>query len=284
MNLPPLTIPDIALPFSVPPMMHPLFVHFAIALPVVVILFEFVNLVTKRKSVGVMSFVLILLLVVAYAGAYLTGITDAKTAAKMLDPVARDALAAHKQLGIYLVYGSLVVLLFKLISAAVNRFPARLIFLLVLIGFTLIAFSEGKKGGELVYKYGVNVKAAQHAVPAATPAAEPKAQETPPAKEMTETVKEKVQKSVEAVKEKAGDAATATVEKAKEVTEKVQEAAETVGEKAEGMMHDAAEKLKEKAAETTEKVKETIQKAVEPSHNIPKKSQPITPVETVPAG
>ena len=284
MNLPPLSIPDFPLPFAVPHMIHPLFVHFAIALPVVIILFELVNLGTKRKAIGVMSFVMILLLVAAYAGAYLTGITDGKEAAKMMSPEAKDALAAHKQLGVYLVYGSLVVLLFKLISAAVNRFPARLIFLLILIGFTLTAFNEGKKGGELVYKYGANVQAAQHAGLKATPAAEPKAQETLPAKEMTETVKEKAKKSVEALKEKADKAATVTVEKAKETTEKVQDAVKSAGKKAEDTLKNATENMKGKATQTSEKVKETIQKAIEPSPQTPANPQPVTPVETVPAG
>jgi len=284
MNLPPLSIPDFSLPFAIPHMVHPLFVHFAIALPVVIILFELVNLATKRRSIGVMSFVLILLLVVAYAGAYLTGITDGQEAKKLLSPEAKQLLGAHKQLGIYLVYGSLVVLLFKLISSAVNKFPARLVFLLVLIGFTLTAFNEGKKGGELVYTYGANVKAVSHAT---TPAA-PSAEAPVPAKAEAHT-EAPVQKAGDAVKEATEKAVESTKEAASEAVEKTKEAAKTVQEKAEEAVtqtkesvQKAAETVKEKAAETTEKAKKAVEKAVKPAQEAPAK--PVVPVETVPAG
>ncbi len=252
MNLPPLSIPDFPLPFIVPHMVHPLFVHFAIALPVVIVLFELINLATRRRSIGVMSFVLMVLLVLVYFGAYLTGVTDGQEAKKLLNPEARQILSAHKQLGVYLIYGSLVVLLFKLISIAVSRFAARLLFLLVLIGFVLIAFSEGKKGGELVYTYGANVKGVSRAAaPSKTPAS---------ARTAADSLKEETRKAETSVKE--------AVSKAAEKTEEtVQKAAETV---------------KEKAAETTDKVKDAVEKAVEPAHEKP--AEKIVPVETVPAG
>ena len=279
MNLPPLSIPDFALPFAIPHMVHPLFVHFAIALPVVIVLFELINLATKRRSIGVMSFVLVLLLVFAYVGAYLAGITDGQEAKKVLSPEAKELLGAHKQLGIYLVYGSLVVLLFKLISAAVNKFPARLVFLLVLIGFTLVAFNEGKKGGELVYTYGANVKAVPHADTSSTPA--PKAEAPAPAQAATDALKKKAQKAEAMVKETAEKATESTKEAASKTVEKTKEAVEKTKE----TVQKAAETVKEKAAETTEKVKDTVKKVVEPAPEAPAQpAAPVVPVETVPAG
>jgi len=274
MNLPPLSIPDFSLPFAIPHMVHPLFVHFAIALPVVILVFELVNLATKRRSVGVMSFVFILLLVVAYVGAYLAGITDGQEAKKVLSPEAKQLLGAHKQLGIYLVYGSLVVLLFKLISAAVNKFPARLVFLLVLIGFMLTAFNEGKKGGELVYTYGANVKAVSHAVtPAAETPAPAKAEAHPEAQapKAEAAVKDVTEKAASEAVEKPQEAVSAVKEKAKETVTQTKEAVQKAGET-----------VKEKAAETTEKAKEAVEKAVKPAQEAPVK--PVVPVETVPAG
>jgi len=165
MSLPPVSIPDIALPFAIPHMFHPLFVHFAIALPVLIILFELVNLILKRRVVGVTSFLLIVLLVIVYVGTYLTGVTDAQDAIKTLSAEARDMLSSHKQTGIYLVYGSLVVLILKTINAFVKKRAVNIAFIVILILFTLIAFVEGKKGGQLVYQYGVNVQAVSHAAP-----------------------------------------------------------------------------------------------------------------------
>ena len=296
MNLPPLSIPDIPLPFAVPHMVHPLFVHFAIALPVVILLFELVNVLLKRRAVGVSSFLLLLLMVVVYAGAYLTGVTDGKEAAKVLSPEAKEVLNAHKQLGIYLVYGSLVVLLFKLISSVVNKLPARLVFLLILILFILMAFSEGKKGGELVYKYGANVQAVTHAaVPEtsqttdqkvektsaheAAQKEEPKAKsETPAPSKTVEEVKHKAEKVTAEVKEATEEAIKSTKNAASKTVEKPTE----IAEKAKEAIHDAAATVKEKAAEVTDKVRDSVKKAVKPDAETPVKK--ITPVETIPAG
>ena len=294
MSLPPLSIPDIALPFAVPHMIHPLLIHFAIALPVVIILFELVNLIAKRKTIGVISFVLMLLLVVVYFGAYLAGVVDGKEAAKVLSPEAKEALSAHKQLGVYLVYGSIVVLLFKAISAGVQKTAARVVFLLILIGFTLIAFAEGKKGGELVYTYGANVKAVPHAdapmkqtpaekapakaTPAATPAETVKAKTA----EVTHAVKKTAEETVEKAKESAEKAVETVKEKTSEVGKKVQDAIETAKEKTAETVQKAEDTVKEKASEASKKVQDAVKKAIDAA---PKKPvNPITPVETVPAG
>ena len=277
MNLPPLSIPDLTLPFVVPSMVHPLFVHFAIALPVVILLFELVNLLLKRRAVGVSSFLLLLLMVVVYVGAYLTGITDGKEAAKVLSPEAKEVLNAHKQLGVYLVYGSLVVLLFKLISATVKKIAARLVFLLILIVFILMAFSEGKKGGELVYKYGANVQAVTRMAAAKTPQAP--GQEAPKTQESkTQSETPAPSKVVEEVKHEA-EKATADAQK---VTEEVVEKTKETTEKAKESIQDAAKTVKEKATEATEKAKDAVQKAVKPAPEAP--VEKITPLETVPAG
>jgi len=171
MSLPPLTIPQFPLPFEMPEMIHPVFVHFAVALPVLVLLIELINLFAKKRALGVMSFFLMLLIAAVFVGAYLTGSTDGKAAKAFLSPEAKELLLGHKQLGIYLVYASGLLMLFKLFSVLIRKTAIRVLFFLVLIVFTVAVFNEGKKGGALVYQYGVNVKS----VPAIGKAAEPKA-------------------------------------------------------------------------------------------------------------
>jgi len=158
MSLPPLSIPNIALPIEIPHMIHPLFVHLSIALPIVIILLEVINLLSKRRTIGVLSFFFMLLLSIVLLLTYYTGITDAQLAKDMLTPDAKEALAGHKQLGIYLVYASLLVLTFKLIAVLVKKTVMRVLFFLVIIVFTAAVINEGKKGGELVYTHGINVK------------------------------------------------------------------------------------------------------------------------------
>ena len=178
MSLPPLTIPQFPLPFEIPEMIHPVFVHFAVALPVLVLLIELINLFTKKRALGVMSFFFMLLIAAVFVGAYLTGGTDGKAAKAFLSPEAKEALLGHKQLGVYLVYASGLLMLFKLFSVLIRKTAIKVLFFLVLIVFTAAVFNEGKKGGALVYQYGVNVKS----VPAIGKVTEPKA--------VTETKKE----------------------------------------------------------------------------------------------
>jgi uncharacterized membrane protein len=147
-----ITIPNFPLPFDIPSMMHPLFVHFAIALPVILLILEIINLIAKRRILTGINIFFAILIPLIYFATYLTGIEDAKN-------LNIEALEAHKQLGVYMVYGSLIVLLFKLISSAISKIQIKIFFYLALVAFIATSFIEGKRGGELVYKYGANVKA-----------------------------------------------------------------------------------------------------------------------------
>jgi len=151
-------IPKIVLPFDIPVLLHPLIVHFMIAIPVVILLLELINLVSKKKAIGVMSFILLLLTVVAAAGAYFTGLVDGKEGYDLLTEAGKEELAEHKLLGTYLLLASVLVLIFKLLSAAMSSAIVKALYLLMLIGFVLGIFEQGKDGGELVYEHGMNVK------------------------------------------------------------------------------------------------------------------------------
>jgi len=212
MSLPPLTIPQFPLPFDIPGMIHPVFVHFAVALPVLVLLIELINLFAKKRALGVMSFFFMLLITVVFVGAYFTGTTDGKAAKAFLSPEAKEMLSGHKQLGIYLVYSSGILLLFKLFSVLIRKTPLKILFFLVLVLFTAAVFNEGKKGGALVYQYGVNVKS----VPAIGKAAEPKmtkeSHATVPAAQEVKMEKSDAAPIVEKTQEKEPKAETVTAE------------------------------------------------------------------------
>ena len=158
MTLPEITLPKIELPFDIPVLLHPLTDHFIIAIPVVILLLELMNLMMKKKAVGGVSFFLILLTMAAAVGAYLTGLVDGKEAFPTLGEAAKTALADHKLLGTYVMLASGVVLFFKLISMMTGSKIIKSLYLLVLIAFVLALFKQGKEGGELVYTHGMNVK------------------------------------------------------------------------------------------------------------------------------
>jgi len=160
MNLPDIThyIPKIELPFEIPVLLHPPVDHFAIALPVVVLLIEMINLVAKRRSLSMLSFFLILLSIVALVFAYFTGSTDAKEAVDFLTQEGVEELKEHKILGTYLMFASVVVLIFKIFSIILSKGVAKGFYLLILILFVIGIFNQGKEGGELVYEFGANVE------------------------------------------------------------------------------------------------------------------------------
>ncbi|WP_292657259.1 DUF2231 domain-containing protein [Nitratifractor sp.] len=187
MALPAVSIPDFPLPFHVPVEVHPCVVHLAVALPMVILLMELVNLVAKKRALGVFSFVLMLLLAVILFGAYLTGSADAHQAGSVLESgEVKSLFEAHKTQGIYLVYSALVLAVIKLLSVLIRKTPMRVIFLLFLIAFTALTINTAKKGKELVFEYGVNVKTAPASTASeskASVAAEPASAEAPKSEE-----------------------------------------------------------------------------------------------------
>ena len=160
MTLPalPFKIPEIPLPFDIPALMHPPVAHFIIALPVIILLLEIVNLIVKKRAIGVTSFFLLILTVVAAIAAFYTGSADGKAAWDILTQDGQSAVKAHKLFGTYLMLASVVVVLFKLLSSLVQRGLMKAVYLLVLIVFVAGILKQGKEGGELVYTHGANVK------------------------------------------------------------------------------------------------------------------------------
>jgi uncharacterized membrane protein len=157
MSLPVIDIP-VHLPFDVPLLIHPIFVHFAIAIPVIVLLIELVNIKAKKPAVSITSLFLLTLLMVVYLGAFFTGKADGSEAFSLLGAEAKEELKFHKLLGTYMVYATSVLFIFKILSMFVKQNWSRNLFLGTLFLFIVIAFKQGKDGGELVYEYGVNVK------------------------------------------------------------------------------------------------------------------------------
>jgi len=163
MSLPDLSIPVVHLPFEIPAMMHPFLVHFAVAIPLLIILLELANLLLKNRTVGITSFVFMILAAVALYVAYVSGEGDAGRAG-----TGGELLAAHRTAGIYLVYGSLLLLAFKLLNVLIRKTPMRIVFLLFLVFFTGVLFDMARKGEQLVCAHGAGseVSGGQKTVPA----------------------------------------------------------------------------------------------------------------------
>lgn len=158
MQLPDITIP-LSLPFDVPLLLHPVMVHFAVVLPLIVLILELANLGFKRRALSMTSLGLLVTAVLFYLAAYYAGKADGKEAYALLSPEGQEALKSHKLLGTYLVYALSVPLVFKLIAMLTAQKWARGLLLLSLVMFISFMVKQGYDGGELVYKYGANVQA-----------------------------------------------------------------------------------------------------------------------------
>jgi len=158
-----MTLPAIPLPLPVPEvipvLLHPAVVHFAVVLPLVILILELINFITKRKSLTITVYILFILLAVVYLGAYGTGVIDGKNGGLLLSDEGLEHLKAHKQIGIYLLYLSGVPILLKLFTLAVKKPWAKIIYMLSFVGIIALTLFQAKEGGELVYKYGLNVEA-----------------------------------------------------------------------------------------------------------------------------
>jgi len=266
MELPAIKLPQIDLPFDIPVLMHPPIDHFLIALPVIILLLELVNLIVKKRAIGVTSFFLLLLTVIAAVAAYFTGSVDGKEAFPLLSEAAQGELKAHKLLGTYLMFASVIVLVFKLFSSMIQRGLMKALYLLVLILFVVGILKQGKDGGELVYEYGVNVQKVQELdselddLKEELEDLEEESKKAVPAAKAVEEVKEKAAEVQQKVEEKEADVKQKAEEKATEVKENL----DVVKEKTAEAVEAVKEKVEEKAAEVKEKVESAVE--VVPAH------------------
>jgi uncharacterized membrane protein len=158
MQLPEIPLPKVELPFDIPVLLHAPVDHFAIALPIVILLLELINLLVRNRAISGLSFFLIFVTVIVMVAAYFTGLVDGKEAYPALSEAAKETLSEHKTLGTYLMLGSGVLLFFKLLSMLTGKGIMKALYLLLLIVYAVGIFEQGKEGGELVYKYGANVE------------------------------------------------------------------------------------------------------------------------------
>lgn len=222
MQLPDISIP-FTLPFHVPLMLHPVIVHFAVVLPIIVLALELANLAFKRRALSVTSLVLLLTAILVYVAAYYTGKADGGEAWEMLSAEARSELGSHRLLGTYLVYALLIPLVFKILAMFVNQKWARGTLIVTLVIFVSFLFKQGYDGGELVYKYGVNVAAVSEV------------------RESLEDMKDELSDMNETVVEQEEEIASLTAERDALKTEKEQ----GFGESVNAVVNDAVTAVKE---------------------------------------
>ncbi|MBN2896210.1 MAG: hypothetical protein JXK05_10020 [Campylobacterales bacterium] len=156
MALPELPLP-LSLPFEVPLLLHPVVAHFAIAIPVIVLLIELANLYFKRRVLSVTTTLLLSLAALFYLGLYVTGKADGSEAFIFLSEAGKEELGEHKTLGIYIIYFLMIVFGLRLLTLWVKAQAATTLYLVTLLLLIALNVKQGHDGGELIYEYGANV-------------------------------------------------------------------------------------------------------------------------------
>lgn len=277
MNLPAIDIPLKLADYGIhlPVHLHPIVVHFAVSLPIILLFIEILNLFMKRRALSITTTLLIFLIAFIFLGAYFTGKVDGKEAFAYLSSAGQEELKEHKLLGIYLVYSTAILLLFKLIAFFVKKWWSKALYLLILIGFIAVVVLQGKHGGELVYEYGANVKAVQ-TLEDKVEALEEEIDELKASKNSSakESVKEEKKESVK--EEKEAKEKEAEAKESKEETPKKEEAASEPKEESKAVNKESvkSESVKEEPSKGAEAEQKEAEKTEE-SKKEEVKSKPL---------
>jgi uncharacterized membrane protein len=152
--------------------MHPIFVHFTIALTASSLIFDALGFFTGRASLTaaggwtLVGSALMTLVTIS------TGLTSS-TRAPVEEGEARSFLRAHMALG-FIFYGLLVAITLWRLSLWQAGAGVSWVYLAALAIVSLVMTAQGYLGGELVYRYGVEVEQAYRELP------EREADSTPP--------------------------------------------------------------------------------------------------------
>jgi uncharacterized membrane protein len=292
MNLPVIPEIPVQIPFEIPALIHPMVVHFAMAIPVIVLLLELANIKAKNRAVSVTSLFLLTLMVVVFAAAYYTGKVDGTKASDLMNEAAKGDLAFHKLLGLYLMYGAAGLFVFKLLAMMVRKGWARDLLLLLLAVFIFGCYKQGREGGELVYEHGANVeavsalqtkiKALNEQIEAVKQAADKLKQEEEAAPEATQENTEKAAPEASA-EETAAPADEAADQPAQAATEAVNDAVEETVESAKAAASEAADEAADQAQEAVESAKESANEAADQAKEAVKDAVQNALPEGVPA-
>ncbi len=156
--LPPISVP-FTLPIEIPLLVHPPLVHFAIVLPLIILVLEIINSFAKKKTLSAINIGMLFMVMIIMIGAFFTGKADGTEAFDLLSKAGKETLGEHKLIGAYLLYFSIALFIIKIISASIKKAWLRAIYILLLTGFVAFTFYQGKEGGELVFKHGASVEA-----------------------------------------------------------------------------------------------------------------------------
>lgn len=143
--------------------MHPIFVHFTIALTSASLVFDAFGFFLNKTSLTAAGGWTLVGSAVMTLMTISTGLTSS-TRAPVEEGEARSFLRAHMALGL-IFYGLLVAVTFWRVSLWQHGQGISWLYLISLAAVSLVMSMQGYLGGELVYRYGVEVEQAHRELP-----------------------------------------------------------------------------------------------------------------------
>ena len=140
--------------------LHPAIVHFAIVLPILVLIFQGLFLYTKELTYSKISFVLAIVTALFLIGAWYSGgiLQDAKGSIyPLLSEHGKEELSEHANLGFILAIAMSVLAILKVLASKLQKQILEIVFLIGVVIFIGANLQQGKDGGELVYEYGAGI-------------------------------------------------------------------------------------------------------------------------------
>jgi len=139
-------------------MLHPVIVHFAIAVPVVALVLQVLSLVKNSRELSKSAMNVLFFGALALIGAWFTGGVEGPEIYPFLSEEGQKLLIQHRDLGMGVGIGFAIITAIKIISFKKNsRLFEIVVTVLLFIGIA-VNFAQGKIGGELVYQYGAGVE------------------------------------------------------------------------------------------------------------------------------
>ncbi|MBD0372713.1 MAG: DUF2231 domain-containing protein [Pyrinomonadaceae bacterium] len=143
--------------------MHPIFVHFTIALTASSLVFDALGFILSRQSLTATGGWTLLASTLMTVMTLSTGLTSS-TRAPVEEGEARSFLRAHMALGL-IFYGLLIMMMVWRLSFWQEGQSVSWWYLIAMAVVSFVMTVQGYLGGELVYRYGVEVEQAHRELP-----------------------------------------------------------------------------------------------------------------------
>ncbi len=136
--------------------LHPPFVHFVVALPVVAFFSQLTYMVTRDLAYSKAAFRIIAMTMLASFFAIYTGMTDAQTIldGRHILKKGLAILADHKTLGIITTFLLVVTTLVKWLAVSRKSHGIEVFAAFLIIATIATTLYQGRQGGKIVYQYG----------------------------------------------------------------------------------------------------------------------------------